>query len=508
MAPCERPRRDDSNDALVEPLLSQDEGCYYPPSDDTSISDDMSESNASAFPSANSSRNITIILWYTFAMFAGRSIWNQNVLATFAFLLRDGDPKAVGFLTAAMGTSQLLVSFPAGYLSDKYRRDTILKVSSGIGVGAVLASLFALQQADFMWLLLSLCVWGVYWGCAETSLAALFADSIPDGQRSHYLTTRSILIKIGQLTGPVVALPMFVVLGDQWTIHDCSIVMTAGQLICLPAVFLLCLLNDDAKPLGNEDTSSMLEEPLLPEEDEEQARGCPSSADTLETSSESQGSSSLNSDCDETYDDVKLGEMFSFVNQDRIIPTLVAVADVTSGLASGMSIRYFAIFMMDNLHIGPVLVQVLYIVAPLLQTVLMKLSQILARRGGRCLVAVTCKWIGIILMLAMVVSYVRRWPVWITCTILVWRTAVMNTPSALTRSIVMDHVPSAERAKWSALESLNMFSWSGSAVIGGILVDKEGIVFNFCATAALQFVATIPLVILSCYRKRRSIESS
>ena len=72
----------------------------------------------------------------------------------------------------------------------------------------------------------------------------------------------------------------------------------------------------------------------------------------------------------------------------------------------------------------------------------------------------------------------------------------MNSTNALTRSVVMDNVPKGERAKWSALESLNMFSWSGSAALGGILVAYKGIIFNFYITALLQLLATIPLIVV------------
>ena len=72
---------------------------------------------------------------------------------------------------------------------------------------------------------------------------ALFADSIPDGQRSHYFTKRSILIKMGQLVGPAVAFVMFLLLGDKWTIDECAVVMSVGQILCLPAIVLLCIAN-------------------------------------------------------------------------------------------------------------------------------------------------------------------------------------------------------------------------------------------------------------------------
>lgn len=504
---------------------------------------DCCGSNAS---NQGSSRNVTIILWYTVFVFCGRSIWNQNVLANYAFLLKGGDPKAVGYLTAAMGISQLLVGFPAGYLADKYRRDTLLKIASGIGVAAVGTSIWALHMkttaidtntsatatsndAAYRWLMVSLSVWGIYWGCAQTSLTALYADSVPDGQRSLYFTRRSILIKVGQLAGPLGALLLFVKLGDEWTLHECSSVMTVGQLICLPAVALLWCLNDDDSDATPKPPSRLVLAPSdssLPSNIllEETATNVQSIArqetnfvdeaptEELDTPSgdegaaaDTNGENATSNDKDETYDSVQLAAWLPCLSSKRAIPTLVAVADVTAGLASGMSIRYFAIFLVDNLKIGPIMVQVLYIVAPLIQVALMQSIQRLAKTkwgGGRCQMAVLFKWIGITLMLLMVWSYRQAWPRWVTCTILILRTAFMNSPSALTRSVLMDHVPKTERAQWSALETLNMFSWSGSAALGGILVDSNGILFNFCVTASLQFLATLPLFLLSFFRQQ------
>lgn len=37
----------------------------------------------------------------------------------------------------------------------------------------------------------------------------------------------------------------------------------------------------------------------------------------------------------------------------------------------------------------------------------------------------------------------------------------------LTKSVLNDYVSKANRAKWNSLESINVFSWSGSAALGG-----------------------------------------
>lgn len=280
-------------------------------------------------------RNIRIILSYTWIAFAGRSIWNQNVLATFCFLLEDGDPKSVGYLTAAMGICQLLVSFPVGYLADKYRRDHLLKVASCMGIVAAGTTLKVLfwnghdHQPTYGGLIMALCLWGCFWGITNTCLSAVFADSMDQGERSIYFTQRSILINLGNLSGPTVALSMFLILGNEWTIMDCAYVMGAGQLICLPAMVLLCFLKD---PQGQEDQESecntddeMIEQenslqmPLLSnaqQQVEEDTRRSESSATTTGPRPHR----------DETYDATKLAKMFccfktSAPPPKRIIPS-------------------------------------------------------------------------------------------------------------------------------------------------------------------------------------------
>lgn len=62
----------------------------------------------------------------------------------------------------------------------------------------------------------------------------------------------------------------------------------------------------------------------------------------------------------------------------------------------------------------------------------------------------------------------------------------------------MDNVPSEERAKWSALESINIFGWCGTAAVGGYLVERfQGNVLPvFYISALLQVVGSLPLVLL------------
>ena len=142
-----------SSAALTEPLLvgGSDEG----PGDDGSA----------PIPShPQQLRNIKFILAYTVLMFAGRSMWSQTVLSAYVYLLRDNNAEAVGLLTAIMGISQLLLSFPTGYLADKFRRDTLLKSASVFGFVAISTTVVAVHRRSYSLLALALALWGALWG--------------------------------------------------------------------------------------------------------------------------------------------------------------------------------------------------------------------------------------------------------------------------------------------------------------------------------------------------------
>ena len=396
-------------------------------------------------------------------------MWSQTVLSAYVFLLRNKDPESVGVLTAMMGICQLICSFPAGYLADKFRRDRLLKVGSFVGLCAIAATIVALHHGSYWLLIIALALWGGCWGIIYTATSALFADSIKDGDRSFWFTKRVIFIKLGNMGGPVVVLVMFWILGDTWSMRECAVVMSGGQALCVIPVMILCFVSDDNTI--NDDIALLSDN----------------------ANDDGASNASISNDDDERHP--QFYSCFCLPKQ-RYVPAMVAAADVISGVAAGMSIRYFPIFFLSNLELGPVIVQVLFLVSVGLQVPISILAQRGAKRIGRCKMTVVIKWIGVLFFVCMIVSFKIKLPIAATCVLWIGRTACMNGTSALTKSIIMDEVPKKERARWAALESVNMFSWSGSAALGGVLVKEEGILFNFCITSALQLVATIPLIAL------------
>lgn len=278
----------------------------------------LREENDSASP--RQSRNVNFILVYTLLMFAGRSMWSQTVLSAYVYLLHNNNAEAVGLLTAIMGICQLLLSFPTGYLADKFRRDSLLKAASCFGFVAISTTLVAVYRRSYMLLALALALWGALWGIVYTTISALFADSVPPGSRSLWFTRRVILIKLGNTMGPIVVLVMFCFLGNKWTANECSIVMMVGQAVCVIPLLLLCWMKDVELHEENDSTMSHSNDP-------EQAENLLPSLDDESTGTEENASQQA-SDVGEEIQSVPLCFCLS---KERFIPRMVASADILSG---------------------------------------------------------------------------------------------------------------------------------------------------------------------------------
>ena len=60
----------------------------------------------------------------------------------------------------------------------------------------------------------------------------------------------------------------------------------------------------------------------------------------------------------------------------------------------------------------------------------------------------------------------------------------------------MDNVPSNQRARWKALESIASFGWTGSALVGGLLSDEHSYQFTFSITATMQLCGCLLLLVI------------
>lgn len=200
------------------------------------------------------------------------------------------------------------------------------------------------------------------------------------------------------------------------------------------------------------------------------------------------------------------------------IPRISVFTDVIMGVASGMTIKFFPLFFKNEVGMSVTEVQFVYVATFVVMIAFSQIARRTAKKVGRVQTILACACAGITLLVAMAVlgtyqithvaivvknGQVRHvenhglWRTWyIIVPVYVLRTAFMNCCRGLRKSIVMDYVSKADRGKWNGLDGVTRLGWSGSAVLGGWMVDHFGYGYSFVATAALQALASVVWLLL------------
>lgn len=135
---------------------------------------------------------------------------------------------------------------------------------------------------------------------------------------------------------------------------------------------------------------------------------------------------------------------------------------------------------------------------------------------GPCLASMCLQCFYVVLLLLMVACQEWGFPVWMVCGLYDVQRSLMNSTSSLSRALVVAHSvprvdaeePPEQRHAWefevhsATTETLQKLLWSGACLAGAFVVRESGLVVDLYATAALQFLACLPLAILYlCCRK-------
>eukprot|EP00475_Leptophrys_vorax_P030614 TRINITY_DN4602_c0_g1_i2.p1 TRINITY_DN4602_c0_g1~~TRINITY_DN4602_c0_g1_i2.p1 ORF type:complete len:456 (+),score=111.65 TRINITY_DN4602_c0_g1_i2:641-2008(+) len=403
------------------------------------------------------SRNVWICLAYSFGFSFSLGVWGMAILGPYLYALTHSNT-AVGWAEGIQGACLALAAIPAGIYADKNpaNRVAVLKLSALFGVVTVLATLGAIHLNSFNMVTGALAMWGIFQGLWSPGLSALLADSVDQGQRSKIFTTQFALTVSSTSAGPVLSLILFHVRGDSWTLSSLSLIFALGVLVVVPFNFLLCGLQS-------------------PGSSEEGKIGAKSEVVLR------QGNT------------VKF---MSFEIHQGWIPGIVAFSNFIAGLASGMTIKFFPLFFENQCKLSPTFVSSIFVISPLMISIFAWFAQKLSLKIGRIQVSTICVCSGVSLLVVM--SFHSLWdkPEWIVSIYLI-RTALINARAPLVKSVLMDYTSPAMRAKWSSLESVTSFGWSGSAVLGGILADQTGYGRTFLITAAMQFVSCLVLMLIT-----------
>ena len=417
------------------------------------------------------------------------SLWNGTAYAAYVKIVGNNQNAPLGILEALNGMASLVTALPIGYLADKVGRSKVI-CAGGIlrllTIGLQIALLEYIGTStdgensskfnDLSVLILMgviMACWGVADGIVDGPMQALYADSTPAGDRSTYYTYLFACETGASAIGPVVAIILFESLGNEWDLLHLRTVIYVG--LSIGVIYsIIMLFFDDRKAL---ETLSNDESDIVYTEDELCLDG--------EAPISSHGTMTNRT-------------LTPLQRRRQWIPYIVLAQGLILAIGSGMTVKFFPLFFKDEVGMSPSQVQLIYVSTPITMVILSALIMKLAKSGfGRVQATLLFSTLGVLLLFSMVFckSFLDKHPA-ILVPIYILRTGLMNCSYPLQESILMDFVPTSQRARWKSLDSVAAFGWCGSAALGGWLSDRFDYTYTFGITAIIQAIGTAVFALL------------
>lgn len=366
-------------------------------------------------------------------------------------------------------------------------------------------------------------LWGSYNCSYGPTLDALLAESTTEGERSEVYMYQTMIRQSGGVVGPIIAILLFFYMGNTWEIDICRKVMLMGLVVMTFATSALLRVKSVAPPSsdsgnGTCDGTATYEMVSLRDHGDDVDHADTGAKIDAAENGNAEGRQSVRNvtgdekgNAEDTATSLTKSLSAAQLRNEEMasikcsccnvsyVAAMIVCSDMMTGLASGMTIKFFPIFFMNEINMQPVELALLYMCCPLASAGTLWVNQNYTRKlFGRLWTPIILKAVGVSCLLVICYLALRHPDRALTIQILfVVRTGLMNSTKPLTKSVINDIVPPGERGRWNALESVNAATWSGSAAIGGVLVDSYGYVPNFFATACMQLISSIPLMMVA-----------
>ncbi|KAF8277005.1 hypothetical protein TcBrA4_0124110 [Trypanosoma cruzi] len=472
-----------------------------------------------------------LIIFYVFMNSLSTSIWMRNAWTPLIYQVFGNSNLYVGFMAALNGTSQMLCAILGGHLSDKVLGPSLTLISAlRFGTFSLLFNLVSVWISNVYILMVAQVLYGSYLGVSITSVESVFAQCIKHGERDRVYGVKFSFESSGPVGGLVITLILFALFGNAWRVEVLRWVITAGIVLHVTSiqVFLAFFRPLPSHADGNPDNACTVEasemdapgeyekeESRSPHIDEEiyvctaevVATSVPGTPETTKPKADRQfpNASQLESSVEER--NKKRGFLTLITIPLEKYPYVVALADLVVTVGSGMTTQYFPLFMMNIYFISPMGLSTLGLLIALLISLLAIVNSHLGSKIGRARAIFLPKLMGTFILLYMALARgTSVGPKWLMCIAYVLRMSLMNSTLALSRALIMDFVSEKRRGMWSAVESIQTASWSGTALVGGYVADKLGYGAAFIVTFGFHLTACTML--LPCTVKNDTVAAA
>lgn len=181
------------------------------------------------------------------------------------------------------------------------------------------------------------------------------------------------------------------------------------------------------------------------------------------------------------------------------VPYVVLLGLFIFAVATGMLYKFYPLFFINICGFSRLQITMLQAVEPTIKALIGYVIAVSAEFVGR--ERMTCMCLAALVACLLAMSVLSN--LWGLLTLLMLRGGLCGGIFPLVWSILMDHVPASQIGRWSSALTVMNMSWSGSAVLGGKLLDMYGYPCTFRVVAGLFGVV---LAIFTLLRARQSSE--
>lgn len=429
-------------------------------------------------------RNVQLFFYITTTML---TIWSFSFGATFdAYLLelgrssRQSESHAnefVGSMESVRGMVALVLALPLGFLADKVNRRRLLACSSGFGTAGVLLLAWGISSDStsllYAGVVVSATFMQAYMGCGQ----ALLADSVPADKLTAVMATQGSLFLVGYSMGPLAQMGIIAQVGDTWGLGQLHIFLCVGFALwplVLPAFFLF-------KP-----TRSELEN---------QRDGLQEGLATGSVGGGSGAGGSVQQENEANVVEHWSDKRVLGVKKKWLVPALIEFCSLITAMGAGMTVKFFPLFFKEDYHFDPMALCGLSAGYTITIALFVQGCRAVSEKIGRCQASLTWHLLGTFCLFLLWKA--ETLPVVVFIYII--RGAFMNAKGPIDQAIVMSCVDTKFRGRWAALQSISRFSWSGSAILGGLLADSHDYRYTFLITGFIYLTSAVlyvPLVFM------------
>ena len=364
-------------------------------------------------------------------------------------------------MSSIIGVIGLIVS---GIFSDRWRRDAFIWMGMVLYIAAMVFFLFASKIAHLYVIQIFQAIAG---SLMMPAGAALVADCTTKGTRTRIYTLMAIIQQLATAIGGVAGYYIFKYVGDR---YEVSVIMPVIR-ICVVVIMIASLTGffiHDKRSLqtkeAEEETEESLEEKRKNELILQKLRSC------------------------KTF-----REKLKFYRT----PLLIVAADFLIAFGAGISIPFLPRYFEDTSGSYGIRISeltLIFTLAPLLTAIISAIALYIGKKLGR---ARAIFWIQLIAV-GLLFCFALFPPLTAVLIIYILRQALMNSGWPLINAIVMDLLPSNQRATFSAIDALAFTAFNSiSQPIGGRILDNNnyyaGFRFAFLTTGIIYFVGVFML---------------